>query len=74
VRATRESDGPDVFNIDDTGADEPLAAVAAELAGLFADPITPPWRRSDPARSPRGILGTDRTVLRLGRLTEDPAA
>jgi EAL domain-containing protein (putative c-di-GMP-specific phosphodiesterase class I)/DNA-binding NarL/FixJ family response regulator len=33
---------PDVFDIDVADSDEPLAAIAAELAGLFADPITAP--------------------------------
>jgi EAL domain-containing protein (putative c-di-GMP-specific phosphodiesterase class I)/ActR/RegA family two-component response regulator len=65
---------PDVFNIDDTGAGEPLAAVAAELASWFSDPITPPM---DTIGSRPAVRAGHSAPIELSSdwaaLTEEPA-
>jgi EAL domain-containing protein (putative c-di-GMP-specific phosphodiesterase class I)/ActR/RegA family two-component response regulator len=65
---------PDVFNIDATDASEPLAAVAAELASLFSDPITAPI---DSIGTRPEVRATPSAPIELSSdwaaLTQDPA-
>jgi EAL domain-containing protein (putative c-di-GMP-specific phosphodiesterase class I)/ActR/RegA family two-component response regulator len=65
---------PDVFNIDEPDAAEPLAAVASELASWFSDPITPP---ADPVASRPEARVSPSAPIELSSdwaaLTEDPA-
>jgi EAL domain-containing protein (putative c-di-GMP-specific phosphodiesterase class I)/ActR/RegA family two-component response regulator len=65
---------PGVFNLDDIDANEPLAAVASELASWFSDPITPP---TDRIKSSPEVRASPSAPIELSSdwaaLTQDPA-